>query len=642
MSTSKLDTLATRATVWIGPDDDSGAQWGSGFFITPEWVLTCAHVLLAHGTAEQAGSLRVVGTHGEARARAAYQVDAGADPEDDLMLLRLFDGPRPSYCVRLTDRIDTLNSLTAYGHYVPRAGAAPQEWSGHCEVEALHGSFGLALGGPVIPPGTSGGPVLDRDRGVVSGLIKARWTNRPGGLAVATTALRRFEAAAPVGDEDSLGADPYRALIRAHDQWHEEHAASSSTSWVAAQEQLCGANERWSARDSATASALLAELPPPASTDELVAQVGKVLRERNPLWPGTVPPRDWRDGHGWLYEAAEGDDLAFLHYLLLVGLLCKSRRPASAAALLGWVKQRAERLPGSHRALLDLAKPTVLPAPTGGADEAGGTGPVVLLELRPDMHHPRDRFHWRVWTWQDDAEHPAPGPQSATDDGDALQVLPYVLSEPLREAFEFLDTDVRRARLEVVLPVEHFDLDVHLWRCQLRARSSRPQPGERLFGVHRQVVLRCARRGPHAEAWQRRWHGDGAQSLKALPLSGTGPERAALRDAPSGVVPVLCRTAADSAAFLREVITQGYGLALWSREAHHTYGCTPYCHDLHRHAERLLRDTGRATALPEELRLLRERISEEESEANWADPLALMYDDPRRPLPERTRRLRSP
>lgn len=639
MTVSKLDTLAVHATVWIGPDDGSGTQWGSGFFVTPEWVLTCAHVLLAHGPAERVGPLRVVGTHGEARARAAYQVDSGAEPENDLVLLRLLDGARSQFCVRLSDRIDTLTSLTAYGRYVPRAGTAPGEWTGHCEIDALHGSFGLALKGPDIPHGASGGPVLDRERGVVSGVVKARWRGERGGLAIAASALRRFEAAVPVGDEDSLGPDPYRALIRAHDHWHEEHAASSSTSWVAAQDKLCGAGERWTARDSAAASALLAELPPPASTDELVAQIGKVLGERNPLWPGTVPPRDWRDGHGWLYEAADGDDLAFLHYLLIVGRLCEQRSPAAAAALLHWVKRRAERLPGRHQALLDLAKPPVLPAPGSDPDSAD---PVVLLELRPDVNHPRDRFHWQVWTWHSGADSPTLGRHSETEEGDALPSLPYVLSEPLREAFERLDTDLGRARLEVVLPVEHFDLDIHLWRCQLRVRSSRPQPAERIFGVHRQVVLRCARRGPHTQAWQRRWRSAGEESLKALMLTGSGQERPALRDAPSGAVPVLCRPAAESVPFLRELIAEGYGLALWNREARHTYGCSPHCRDLHLHSERLLRDTGRAAALPEELRVLRERISEQESDVDWADPLALMYDDPRRPVPERARRLRSP
>ncbi|MET9752447.1 hypothetical protein ABZY43_08715, partial [Streptomyces syringium] len=42
-----LTALAGAATVALQPADDA-ALWGSGFFIAPGWVLTCAHVLAPH------------------------------------------------------------------------------------------------------------------------------------------------------------------------------------------------------------------------------------------------------------------------------------------------------------------------------------------------------------------------------------------------------------------------------------------------------------------------------------------------------------------------------------------------------------------------------------------------------------------
>lgn len=636
MTEARLDILVSHATVWLGPDDDTGTQWGSGFFVAPEWVLSCAHVLLAHRHREETAPLRVVGAHIEAEARAAYWVGAGPDPEQDLVLLHLLDGARSRHCVRLSDRIDKPHRVTAHGRYVPRRGAVPRDWSGQCEVNGTDGPYGLTLGGADIPHGASGGPALDRDHGVVAGVVKARKKERGGGLAIAVTALRGFDAAVPVAGEDGLGADPYRALIRAHDQWHQEQATRSS-SWVAVQEGLGGGGERrWTARDSAAASALLAELPPPASTADLVSVIGQVLGEDDPVWPGTAPPRDWRDGHGWLYESADGDDIAFLHYLQLVA----RRLPERSGALRHWVRARAERLPGRYRALLTRTGPAPRKAHADHAD------PAVAVELRPDVNHPDNRFHWRVWTWSDGVGSARPAGQSDSADGDPLIALPALLSEPLQEAFDYLDTDQHPARLEVVLPVEHFDLDVHLWRCHRRARSSRPLPADRLFGVHRQVVLRCLRRGgPAAEAWLKRWSAaDTAQwGLHALPLAPSpysAPVGTELDVAAPGAVPVLCRPAADSIPALRRLIGFGYGLALWSSGSRHPGGCSTECHELYRRTAMLFGDTGRAAALPEELRVLRERISQEDPDADWADPLALMYDDPRRPLP--TGRLSSP
>ena len=660
MTESRIDELTRGATVRLGPDDGTDTLWGSGFFAAPGWVVSCAHVLGLDAEAERIGTIRVRGEHGDAQARLGYRLGWGTDPEQDLVLVRLLDDV-PHTCVRLSDRYDRPHDITVYGWRLPGSGT-PRAWSGHSVVNGTDGDYGVTLGPDMeIPHGASGGPVLDRVHGVVAGVVKARRRNKDGGLAISIAALRGFGGAVPVGDEDSLGPDPYRALIRLHDQWHyrRHHARlTRRKSWVAAQQKLADTNVRhWSPLDDATACALLAELPPPDAPDTLRTLIEQVLDDE-PHWPGAPPPRDWRDGHGWLYDRAERADIAFLHYLLLVVQRCAPEGSGPAGRLNDWLQERLEDLPGPDRGLLKARLATVagssLPAPgpvassrimDGMPPRTGHDcdGPVVTVELEPDAFRPADRFHWRIWIWPGGAETVRPWAEEDGAEGVSLEELPYRLSAPLNQAFGQLDSDGRQARLELALPVEHFDVDVDLWRSH-RARGFRPHPAERPFGVHRQVVLRCLHRGgePVPEVRQKRWRSVTAGGMEALPLPSPAYAKSTLEVAPAAAVPVLCRTAAESTEVLKEIISAGFGLALWTRGAQHTYGCGRVCLDLSERTAKLLRHAGRATALPEELRRLRERISEYDAEAEWAEPLALFYDDPHRPIPLCDEPLHSP
>ncbi|MFF1897383.1 trypsin-like peptidase domain-containing protein [Streptomyces sp. NPDC058206] len=648
--TGKLDALLLRATVRIGPESTPDTLWGSGFFVAPGWVLTCAHVLHPARESEEVGPLRVRG-HGrlDARARLAYWLGGGTDPEQDLALIRV-TGAGDHACVRLTDRYDAPLSVTAHGWRVPSSGV-PQRWNGQTDCNGRDGAHGLTLAPQVeIPHGASGGPLFDRQRGAVAGVVKARRREKDGGLAVAVTALRGFRAAVAVGGENSLGSDPYAALIRAHDTWH-RHAVGP-LSWVKAQVEAAEADARdWGPQDSAEACALLAALPPPGSAAELQGLVDRVLGDET-LWEDETAPQDWRDGHGWLYDHSKGADVVSLHYLRIVARAHADRAPDAAAALEEWVERRAGRLPDHVRALLksvtawvplpwsaDLARATApCPAsPAADALEVAGEdhdeGPVVAVELEPDLFRPHDRFHWRIWTWTGGPETVRAVDQDTDGEGASLAELPYLLNEPLTRLFGRLDGE-RRARLELALPVEHFGVDVHLWRPGPVVRSLRPHPAERPFGVHRQVVLRCLkRRGEPSPVWRDRWHAVAEGSPKALPVSSEAYATRVLHDAPPGAVPVLCRPPAESTAALAQAINEGFGVILWSLRAEHTHGCGLECGELHDRTARLLGSASRATALPEQVRSLRERVSQADTDADWAEHLALFYDDPGRPIP---------
>ncbi|WP_149562009.1 trypsin-like peptidase domain-containing protein [Streptomyces cacaoi] len=975
---SGLETLVGRATVWLGPHGAQGTSgpagpagtgspagvgtagsaagagsgagaggglWGSGFCVAPGWVLTCAHVL--HGPsgdpadrlgADGTRTFLVHGEYGTAAARAGYWIvdDENGGPEQDLALVRLvtpFPDSREPACVWLTDRGDRPVRVCAYG-WLAAPGRPPRRWSGRCAVSGADGAHGTLLGPDTeIPHGASGGPVLDPDRGAVVGIVKARRRNRDGGLAIGTTALRGLSHAVPVGDHQLLGPDPYQALIRAHDRWHDPRGrapgrrgrgsgaargrararardaggrsgrggpgAGSRGAWAAAQEALLtggrGTPGGWGPRDRLTALALLAELPCPEAAADVEDHVAEVLGEE-PLWDPASAPRDWRDGHGWLYETADGDEVAFLHYLLSVAATCHASSPGSADALLDWAGERADALPQAQRALLnrvldlvrdaehaghaeraeyaehteyaeyagpsgyarhperpgyaehadhaehveyvehagpvetaataataDLAETAETAEHTAGERRSGGRsasgpgpatypheaartgypahpahpgqpgrgdrfpdpaypealpaqhgparpvlpgapvgpyaapvpvavreadvrdgGPVVAVELEPALYggygghgagegHEAVRFYWRVWTWTGTPDSLRAGERLETGQGATRQELPLQLARPLREAFARTDTATRHARLELAVPPEHFDIDVHLWRPALVGSGLRPDPQDRLFGVHRQVVVRDLSRAggppdgaprPGEHTWGKRWHATLRGALEALALPpappasaepGTtpygehpygdeafggaafaddpygggshgvgphvgphvepdvGPDGAVFGDetrgeggedpygepfgggsgagqghehgrwrghaerlagAPAHAVPVLCRAGPGGDAALREVVRAGYGLALWSAPRRHPEACAADgCRELLARAAELVREARHAGALPEQLRVLRERISLGDRTADWAEHLVLLYDDPRRPVP---------
>jgi hypothetical protein len=506
--------------------------------------------------------------------------------------------------------------VTAFGWRTP-AGGAPQRWSGHSECNGRDGSYGLTLAPQMeIPHGASGGPLLDRDHGVVVGVVKARRAGKDGGLAVAAAALRGFGAAQALVGESPLGPDPYAALIREHDRWHRD--ARGGQSWVRLQSMLCASGDRaWAPQDSAVASALLAALPRPVSAADLQQMITAVLGYE-PLWEDELAPVDWRDGQGWVHDQPEGADIIALHYLLAVAERCRRRAPDAVADLERWVKDRVEALPDYLGALLhNRAAATALdPEPPASHD---GGGPVVAVELEPDLYRPEDRFHWRVWSWPDSSGTALVLDQDEAEEGAPLSDLPDVLDEPLGRAFRRFDTEERRTRLELALPVEHFGLQPHRWP----------------LGAGRQVYLRCLkRRGEPASVWRERWSSVVDGGLNALSVHWPEYARQALEAAPPGAVPVLCRPPQQTVTSLDHAIGAGYGVVLFSLRSEHAPACGKDCGELYSRTNRLLVSASRAAALPERLRLMRERPDGTDSDrADWADDLGLLYDDPHRPIP---------
>ncbi|MEU6497681.1 SAV_2336 N-terminal domain-related protein [Streptomyces sp. NPDC046984] len=340
---------------------------GSGFFIAPSWVLTCAHV----ARAEEGSEVIVVYQTGPGFDRAAVagsvaatipehleEAVRGTWPAPDLALVQLRD-PVDHDCVYVSERPS--------GYY----GQDTVLYAGWTEIggqlQILDGSLSLQgtmaessdvymrLGPNDFPPGVSGGPVIDPVRGEVIGVLKSRLRNRSGGLVTGIEQLR----ALPVPSEGLRRehSDLYQAVFHAHDRYHrdrQQHPDPNRPTWADIQQQLGTRPGRvLSPNERIQLLGRLADLPPPVSTRSLLD-----ILESLPDLSGVIhqsAPRGWRDGLGALYEGARQDGALELVLDYAMQVMAADRPLESPdtgqaeQALWEWVRQRSERLGRSYR-----------------------------------------------------------------------------------------------------------------------------------------------------------------------------------------------------------------------------------------------------------------------------------------------------
>ncbi|MFH8561087.1 trypsin-like peptidase domain-containing protein [Streptomyces sp. NPDC017988] len=656
----RLDALAQAATVHLLAADHDGTgeapMWGSGFFVAPGWVLTCAHVLRPHLVRDRDRPFAVRGADLNdgipVEARLAHWLLSDHErslvpPDEDLALVRLIGDPadHEHECVWLADRaVRPFGAVVAYG-YRPdenEASAGAKPWSADAEINVRDDGAGLRFKPDIaFPKGVSGGPLLDPRTGAVVGLIKSRRRERDGGMAVATLALRRFGAA-------------YREVTAAHDRWHgTAPRVITGDNWIDEQQRLLGAGrhagpELWTPKDRRTALALLAGLPDPGAAPS-VAKIVRKVRGRRPA--GAAPALlTWRDGHGLLYDGALPEDaLTFLHYLRLVAAYVRSRG-GDAERLEAWVAERLgeDDRTHLHALITDARLPDELRPDPGGPDRVAvpypgpGEGPTVTVLLDPVISVTPARFHWQIWVNHSgqEGEFEHGDTEMAAEDYSGEGYLPaelvQALRAPLGRTLHRLDGEGAPVPLEFALPAEHFDTQVHRWQFDDMAKLYAAEH----LGTQRRVVLRdLARRAdPDNPDWHERWKAIAAARELAparVPERDSRPQARHFQKLPHTVIPVMCRPAGRGAGrdAMRLALGSGHGVMLWHIEGHATRGCQESCEDLHAGVERLLGAVGSVAELPDVLRHIRQDISSGRSDRRWAEPLALLYDDPRRPLP---------
>jgi hypothetical protein len=559
---------------------------------------------------------------------------------EDLALVRLTGDPleHQHECVWLADRAARHTGAVKACGYFPGPPATTFRIV-DATVNGLEDTYGdpygLILRSDIdFPSGVSGGPLLDPETGAVIGLTKSRRKDLEGGKAVAISALRRFPQ------------DLYRAVMADHDRWHGTQPFSENgDNWIDLQDGADGpGRERWTPADRRAALGLLADLPEPpdAPTVQLLASLARSGRK----WAGGDPElRTWRDGHGLLYEGTRPlEALTFLRYLKHVETYVRSRG-GDCTALADWTEKRLRQEP--RRELHAFVRDVVLPPALAPSADDGpgrvvirypgpGEGPTVAVLLDPVIGARPARFFWQIWyDHGDGATKPELVETDTSVDGFEPGDLVQALRVPLGRLLRAKDQAGRPVPLEVALPAEHFDTAVHRWRFEDIAQLD--DTGH--LGARRRVVLRSLeRRGDPDKLWLDRWHTMTAQQHFRgwpSPTRGVVPSARGYREAPGDLIPVLCRPAGRGAGrtTMRFVLEGGHGVALWPIEGHPTRACVEACDTLHARAAELLGSLGSLDELPDRLRHLREDISNQHSDRAWAEPLALLYDDPRRPLP---------
>jgi hypothetical protein len=653
---ARLRELAREVAVAVlAAPDDTAEFWGSGLLVAPEWVLTCAHVLVRRDS--RMGRRRWAGD-GEIGVRVGERVVPGRavyalpGPEEltgwelgdereyelapDLALIRLTE-PVEHGCAWLSDRAvpPVSGRVAAVGWR--KSAEAIDPWDGTCTVPGNDRIDVFRLGpDSEIPAGVSGSLVVDLAHGRVVGVVKARRRSRDGGKAVLLTALRALAESQPLVPELALEPDPYQELLRGHDRWHygqQRPRLQARATWIDVQGQLSDVIGEWTPYDRARALGLLAELPPPRSGGVVQRLVERVLG------PGTVHdplPVAWRDGHGLLYEPEDGKQLlAFVTYLVLVAEEVRGQDPAGAQELLDFAMSRAISLPAPDRnRLVEMADAVTAQAPGGQASVLVALAPVVWEEDRPV------RFRWEIQLVR------APGDRQITTvcderDGVGFEEAVAQIQEPLALALDRADGAGRPATVELALPVHHFDTAAHLWTPHGRRQRHRPA---RPMGSRRPVVVRDVDRVPPTAEWLGRWngiaHSTGLTPL-SLPVLDRSPGYEKLRNAPFESVPVLCGPVGDGEGLqtMYDVLDAGHGIALWCAEPHPPGGCGTRCGVFRREAEQLLARVAGAAELPEAIRVLRARthdlrdIPGSSAAQRWAEHLVLLYDDADSPLP---------
>ena len=160
----QLEDLLQQCTVKITIPGQSG--WGTGFFVTPELILTCVHV-----TKKAEGQLvQVQWQNQESWAQATVE-RALSDPYD-LALLRVtvLVNLTPT-CVYLDEEVKSRDPLYLFGY--PDEGdiqGEPRTFNCDGITGSKIGSILFNLG--QVRPGMSGSPLLNQRTGKVCGMVK--------------------------------------------------------------------------------------------------------------------------------------------------------------------------------------------------------------------------------------------------------------------------------------------------------------------------------------------------------------------------------------------------------------------------------------------------------------------------------------
>jgi vWA-MoxR associated protein C-terminal domain/Trypsin-like peptidase domain/vWA-MoxR associated protein middle region 0 len=438
--------------------DGPGRDFGSGVWVGPSLVLTCAHV--AHR-----GQVTLSWNY---RRMRGFVLDAapGTPPakgelwsSPDLSLIDVDDPPAGHPCAWLGDhQVNTSSRLFIIGN--------AKVWTPEPSPHAANGTYGgpadggWRFSGDEITRGMSGGPVLDLDNAVVVGLAKAsrKENTTMGGLIMPLAALRHEPAGV------------WQRMWRQHDEYHggghsawprvaDEHVRSTTVSRIPR------------TVDTREMAELLAALVPVVSLRTLDELAGPSGSERD------FPLRALRDVAFQLADAMPRQDEPhpLLRFVLDVAGQCER---TVAEPLWRWAERVAHRRDETEQLRRFLtprrhARPDV-------------ESRLVTVQIAPGAQEP-DRYLLTVWCQDSDGDRI----KLYCDDQAAHRVtdLNAALSRLVKSALRQLRG---HALVEFVVPPELFDFDFENLEVGRHSRLGRMCA----------VVLRDLERHDDLETWE--------------------------------------------------------------------------------------------------------------------------------------------
>jgi hypothetical protein len=183
-----LEELLQQCTVKLTFTGQSGYGYGTGFFVAPGLILTCAHVVKAAGD-------RPVIVRWQNQENFAEAMVEKSLPDFDLALLRfsLLPDVTPS-CVYLDDAVKSRDPLYLFGYPdrdFPNGRPVTFACAGFTGDDPPFIMFQLGQ----VRPGMSGSPLLNQRTGKVCGIVKFTCdsgSNLGGGAIPTSVILEKF------------------------------------------------------------------------------------------------------------------------------------------------------------------------------------------------------------------------------------------------------------------------------------------------------------------------------------------------------------------------------------------------------------------------------------------------------------------
>lgn len=423
---NKLEALFQACLVRVTGIGDAG----SGAWVAPDLVLTCAHVApQGEATVWWRGQPLNGTVLGAAPGRPA--TGGGLWPAPDMALIEV-TSPPDHPCVKLGDhQINTRTELFIIGNStVWTAALSPSDASGRYGGVAAEGGWRFL--GDEVTPGMSGGPVLDMRSAAVVGVAKASRMKDTsmGGLIMPLLTLR--------GDGLAL----WQRMWREHDTYH----GSKRSSWPRIADDYQQSTGDHRRIPSAVTSREMAELLAALVPVEALRTPAEFIRAAGGMDPSEDEPplRFLRDVAIALADAMPR--VGSVHPLLRFVVDVSRDAESDVAQLL----RRWGELVASRRGELDLYR-TLLEEPE--RDDRPGQVPVITVKIVPSAQEP-ERYLLKVWR-----EEPNGVPIKAYEGEHYSNCAPDLGTAISAQVLLALRKMQGRAMLEFVVPPELFDFE---------------------------------------------------------------------------------------------------------------------------------------------------------------------------------------